>query len=151
MRVFEEIFFSGTHGGEALALAATRAVLDAIADGTVLADIEAKGLVHQALLRAAVADAGVGGRVTVTGEPQRTVVGFAGPDPLITKSFVQQSMQDAGFLFNGSQFVCARHTSEELHQAADAFAAACRTIADAGDDLAALLRGRPVAPVFRTP
>jgi glutamate-1-semialdehyde aminotransferase len=151
MSVFEDIFFSGTHGGETLALAAARAVLDAIADGTVLADIEAKGLAHRALLQSAVTDAGVADRVTVTGEPQRAVVGFTGPEPLITKSFVQQSMQDAGFLFNGSQFICARHTSDELHRAADAFAAACRTIADAGDDLATLLRGRPVAPVFRAP
>jgi len=150
MRIFEDVFFSGTHGGEALSLAAARAVLDTIADGTVLADIEAKGLVHRTLLQAAVADAGVEDRVTVTGEPQRAVVGFTGVEPLVTKSFVQQSMQDAGFLFNGSQFICARHTSEELHRAAEAFATACRTIAEA-DDLRPLLRGAPVAPVFRAP
>jgi glutamate-1-semialdehyde aminotransferase len=151
MRVFEEIFFSGTHGGEALSLAAARAVLDTIADGTVLADIEAKGTIHRSELQAAVRAAAVADRVTVTGEPQRAVIGFAGPDPLITKSFVQQSMHDAGFLFNGSQFICARHTTEELHRAAEAFAAACRTIADAGDGLGRLVRGAPVAPVFRAP
>ena len=151
MRVFEDIFFSGTHGGEALSLAAARAVLDAISNGTVLADIEAKGLVHRTLLQAAVADADVADRVVVTGEPQRTVIGFTGPEPLVTKSFVQQSMQDAGYLFNGSQFICARHSADELRGAAEAFAGACRTIADAGDQLATLLRGRPVAPVFRAP
>jgi glutamate-1-semialdehyde 2,1-aminomutase/spore coat polysaccharide biosynthesis protein SpsF len=148
MRVFEDVFFSGTHGGEALSLAAARVVLDAVADGTVLADIEAKGLVHRTLLQAATTDAGVADRIRVTGEPQRSVVSF---DDLVTKSVVQQAMQDGGFLFNGSQFVCARHSSEELHRAADTFAAACRAIADAGDDVADLLRGRPVAPVFRTP
>ena len=36
MTVFEEVFFSGTHGGETLSLAAARAVLDTLADGTVL-------------------------------------------------------------------------------------------------------------------
>jgi glutamate-1-semialdehyde 2,1-aminomutase/spore coat polysaccharide biosynthesis protein SpsF len=151
MRIFEEIFFSGTHGGEALSLAAARAVLDTIADGSVLADIEAKGTQHRADLQAAVAEAGVADRITVTGEPQRAVVGFTGPQPLVTKSFVQQSMQDAGFLFNGSQFICARHTPDELGRASAAFAAACRTVADAGDDLRRLLRGCPVAPVFRAP
>ena len=44
MRIFEDVFFSGTHGGETLSLAAARAVLDTVADGTVLADIEAKGI-----------------------------------------------------------------------------------------------------------
>ena len=43
MAVFDEIFYSGTHGGETLGLAAARAVLDILADGTVLADIEARG------------------------------------------------------------------------------------------------------------
>jgi glutamate-1-semialdehyde 2,1-aminomutase/spore coat polysaccharide biosynthesis protein SpsF len=151
MRIFEEVFFSGTHGGEALSLAAARAVLDTIADGTVLADIEAKGTDHRTALQAAVADAGVADRIVVTGEPQRAVVGFTGPQPLVTKSFVQQSMQDAGFLFNGSQFICARHTADELARAADAFAEACRAVAAAGDDLRRQLRGCPVAPVFRAP
>jgi glutamate-1-semialdehyde 2,1-aminomutase/spore coat polysaccharide biosynthesis protein SpsF len=151
MRIFEEVFFSGTHGGEALSLAAARAVLDTIADGTVLADIEAKGTDHRAALQAAVADAGVADRIVVTGEPQRAVVGFTGPQPLVTKSFVQQSMQDAGFLFNGSQFICARHTADELARAADAFAEACSAVAAAGDDLRRQLRGCPVAPVFRAP
>ena len=151
MRIFEDIFFSGTHGGETLGLAAARAVLDTIADGTVLADIEAKGTVLMADLGAAVALHGLGGRITVTGEPQRPVVGFTGDAPLVTKSFVQQTMQDAGFLFNGSMFICARHTSAELTAAAAAFATACAVVADAGDDLAGRLRGHPVEPVFRAP
>jgi glutamate-1-semialdehyde 2,1-aminomutase len=151
MRIFEDIFFSGTHGGETLGLAAARAVLDTIADGTVLAEIEAKGTVLMADLTTAVATHGLEGRITVTGEPQRAAIGFTGPDALVTKSFVQQTMQDAGFLFNGSMFICARHTPEELAAAARAFAAACVVIADAGAGLADLLRGRPVEPVFRAP
>jgi hypothetical protein len=60
-------------------------------------------------------------------------------------------MQDAGFLFNGSMFICARHTPQELVAAADAFASACATVTAAGDDVAARLRGTPVEPVFRAP
>ena len=151
MGIFEDIFFSGTHGGETLALAAARAVLDTIADGTVLADIEAKGTALRAALQAAVAGHGLTGRITVTGEPQRAVVGFTGEAALATKSLVQQTMQDAGFLFNGSMFICARHTPQELVAAADAFASACATVTAAGDDVAARLRGKPVEPVFRAP
>ena len=151
MRIFEEVFFSGTHGGEALSLAAARAVLDVVADGTVLGDIEAKGAVLMAALQAAVADHGVGDRITVTGEPQRAVVGFTGPAPLITKSWVQQAMQDAGFLFNGSMFICSRHSAADLTAAAAAFSAACAVVAASGDALGDRLRGRPVEPVFRAP
>ena len=151
MRIFEDVFFSGTHGGETLSLAAARAVLDTVADGTVLADIEAKGIGLMAALQAAVTEHGVGDRITVTGEPQRSVIGFTGPSPLVTKSWIQQAMQDAGFLFNGSMFICARHSAEDLTGAAGAFASACAVVAAAGDDLSAHLRGRPVQPVFRAP
>ena len=104
-----------------------------------------------AALRAAVVEHGVAERITVTGEPQRSVVGFTGPSPLVTKSWIQQAMQDAGFLFNGSMFICARHSAEDLSAAAAAFASACAVVAAAGDDLADHLRGRPVEPVFRGP
>ena len=87
----------------------------------------------------------------MSGEPQRSVVGFTGPTPLVTKSVVQQTLQDAGFLFNGSMFICARHTTDELTAAANAFASACAVVADAGGDLASRLRGHPVEPVFRAP
>ena len=80
MAVFEEIFFSGTHGGEALSLAAARAVLDTLADGTVLADIEALGRRMLDGIAELIAAHGVADRVTVGGEPQRAVVGFPGDD-----------------------------------------------------------------------
>lgn len=151
MDVFHEIFFSGTHGGEALSLAAAAAVLDTIADGTVLAGIEARGAVLQSRLAEVVAHLGVADRVTVGGEPQRTVVGFAGADHLVTKSWVQQCMADAGVLFNGSLFVCARHSDADVDRAVEAFETALAVLAtgEGGDELAARLVGPPVEPVFR--
>jgi glutamate-1-semialdehyde 2,1-aminomutase/spore coat polysaccharide biosynthesis protein SpsF len=151
MAAFEEVFVSGTHGGEALSLAAARAVLDTIADGRVLAGIEASGRHLLEGLQAVVAAHGVGDRVTVTGEPQRPVVGFAGPADLVDKSWVQQCLADAGCLFNGSMFVCARHTEEDLDRAIAAFDVACAGMATHGDGVVELLRGEPVEPVFRVP
>ena len=148
MDVFEEVFFSGTHGGEALSLAAAAAVLDTIADGTVLDGIEALGSTLQTALAASVERHGVGDRVTVGGEPHRTVVGFAGADHLVTKSWVQQCLAEAGILFNGSLFTCARHTEADVTATVAAFDAALAPLA-AGDDVAARLVGPPVEPVFR--
>lgn len=150
MAQFDEVFFSGTHGGEALSLAAAVAVLDTIADGTVLADIEARGRRLRAGLDALVTQHGLDGRVTVDGEPHRTVVGFAGPDPLLDKSFVQQGQAEAGCLFNGSLFLCARHTDADVQQILDGFAASFAVLAT-DPDVASLLRGSPVAAVFRAP
>lgn len=150
MAEFEEVFFSGTHGGEALSLAAARAVLDTIADGTVLAAIEERGSRLQAGVRDLVDRHGLSGLITVDGEPHRTIVGFGGPDPLITKSFVQQGQAEAGCLFNGSLFICARHTDADVAQILSGFEASFAVLAD-GVEVAARLRGAPVEPVFRAP
>jgi glutamate-1-semialdehyde aminotransferase len=150
MHTFEDVFFSGTHGGEALSLAAARAVLDTIADGTVLAAIEARGQTVLDGVTALVEKHGVGGLITVGGEPQRTVVGIAGPDPLVTKSWVQQCQAEAGCLFNGSIFICSRHTDDDVARMLAGFDRAFEALA-AGTDVRSLLVGDPVQPVFRAP
>ncbi|MCB1006754.1 MAG: aminotransferase class III-fold pyridoxal phosphate-dependent enzyme [Acidimicrobiales bacterium] len=148
MAVFKEVFYSGTHGGEALSLAAAGAVLDAIADGEVLGHIERLGSDLQQGLRALVDEHGVAHLVTVGGEPHRTVVGFPGPDELVHKSWVQQCLGQAGVLFNGSLFPCFRHTEDDVALALDAFDGALGALGR-GEDVAARLVGPPVEPVFR--
>jgi glutamate-1-semialdehyde aminotransferase len=150
MRSFEDVFFSGTHGGEALSLAAARAVLDTLADGAVLREIEARGRRMLDGVRAGIDRHGVGRRVTVGGEPQRAVVGFTGDDALVVKSFVQQTLAQHGCLFNGSMFICARHSDDDIDRALDAFDEALATLATAAD-VSRLLVGPAVQPVFRTP
>lgn len=150
MRVFDEIFFSGTHGGEALSLAAARAVLDTLADGTVLAEIEQRGESMLHGIRERIEQHAIADRVTVGGEPQRAVLGFVGDDQLVVKSYVQQVLAEHGALFNGGMFICYRHTDDDVSRTLDAFDVAFASIA-AGDDLGALLNGPPVQPVFRTP
>src|SRR5205807_6282817 len=68
MRVFEDVFYSGTHGGETLSLAAAAAVLDTVADGRVLEEIETRGRRMLEGIDARIAKRGVGDRVTVGGE-----------------------------------------------------------------------------------
>ena len=149
-RVFEDVFYSGTHGGEALSLAAAAAVLDAVADGRVLAEIEARGQQMLDGVQRLIAKHGVSDRVSVGGEPQRAVVGFTGADSLVDKSWVQQSLAESGVLFNGSMFICARHRDADVDRALDGMDAAFGVMA-AGEDVGRLLKGPPVQPVFRTP
>jgi glutamate-1-semialdehyde 2,1-aminomutase len=150
MRAFEDVFFSGTHGGEALSLAAARAVLDAVADGSVLAGIEKRGQRMLDGIAGLIARHGAGDRLRAGGEPQRSVVAFAGDDQLVVKSWVQQTLVEHGVLFNGSMFICARHTDDDVDRALTAFDAALAALAG-GADVSGLLKGPPVQPVFRTP
>ncbi len=147
MRAFEEVFVSLTHGGEALSLAAARAVLDAIADGRVLAEIEQRGLRLRDGIAGVIEGHGVGERVSVGGEPQRAVVRFTGAEPLVDRSWVQQCLVDRSILFNGSMFVCARHTDADVEETLEAFDAALGALAK-HDDVRHLLAGDPVQPVF---
>jgi glutamate-1-semialdehyde 2,1-aminomutase/spore coat polysaccharide biosynthesis protein SpsF len=150
MGVFEDIFFSGTHGGETLSLAAARVVLDTVADGAVLSDIEKVGRRLQDGLVDLVDRHDVRRRMTVGGEPHRTVVGFTGEDHLVVKSWVQQTLAEHGVLFNGSMFVCARHTGADVDRTLGAFDAALAALAG-GRPVDDLLKGPAVQPVFRTP
>lgn len=148
MKAFEDVFFSLTHGGETLSLAAARAVLDTIAGGEVLRVIEARGARLRAGIDALVAAHGVGDRVEVGGEPQRSVVGFPGPGGPADRSWVQQCLVERGILFNGSMFVCARHDDADVEQTLEAFDAAFAALAEHGD-VRPLLKGPPVETVFR--
>ena len=150
MGVFEEIFFSGTHGGEALSLAAARAVLDTVADGRVLASIRDNGCRLQRGLTDLVTRHGLESIVRISGEPQRTVVSFPGADELINKSVVQQFLVERGILFNGSMFICHRHTVLDIDQTLDAFADAFGALKSDADPRA-LLTGPPAEAVFRRP
>jgi len=150
MREFEEVFFSGTHGGEALSLAAARAVLDTIADGTVLAGIRARGERMLKGIETAIDRHGVGHRVTVGGEPERAVLGVLGPEPDVVRSWLQQCLLEEGCLFNGSMFICARHTDAEVDRALEGFDRAFLGLAQGGA-LGERLLGPALSAVFRAP
>ena len=150
MRVFEDVFYSGTHGGETLSLAAARAVLDAVADGRLLADIETRGRRMLEGVAQLIAKHGVDSRVSIGGEPQRSVVGFPGTESLVDKSWVQQCLVERGVLFNGSLFICARHSDADVDRALEAFDDAFAAMAN-GDSVRDLLKGSPVQAVFREP
>jgi glutamate-1-semialdehyde aminotransferase len=150
MQVFEDIFFSGTHGGETLSLAAAKATLDMLADGSVHAAINQRGRRMLDGITRLIEQHDVGHRVRVGGEPERAVLAFPGADTLVVKSYVQQTLADHGALFNGGMFICYRHTDEDVDRALAGFDEAFGTLA-AKDDVLGLLRGAPVQPVFRNP
>jgi glutamate-1-semialdehyde aminotransferase len=154
MDLLEDVFFSGTHGGEALSLAAALATLDALTPDA-YAEIERKGTVLRDGLLAAADEEGAGEWISVGGEPPFLVVKVREPDDsetLLAKSLVQQEMLRQGVLFNGTNFVCLAHTDEDLERTLDAYRATFRRLAElAPDGIADALQGPPLSPAFRSP
>ena len=150
MRVLEEVFFSGTHGGETLSLAAASAVLDEIASTDVLERIERLGQRLMDGMSSSVATNGLTDVISITGEPQRSLMGFSDATPLVTKSFMQQSLAEDRVLFNGGFFISGAHTEDDIDHTIAAVDRALCVIAT-GENLESKLVGAAVQPVFRAP
>lgn len=150
----EDVFFSGTHGSEALSLAAANAVLDELTSELYEA-LFARGERLRAGVQAGIAEAGVGELVTIGGAAPRTVTIVREPENsdgrLLARSIVQQELLKRGVLFNGSNFISAAHTDEDIDHAVEAYREAFAVLAYAleAGDLAAALEGQPVQPAFR--
>ena len=148
-----DVFFSGTHGGETLSLAAAQAVLDHL-DAQAYEDLFANGEYLRAGVQHAIESAGVADWVRISGAAPRTVVTVREPDTpgpgLPAKTLIQQELVKRGVLFNGSNFICLAHSREDLDQAIDAYQAAFSRLADGLEgDLASLLEGPPLHAAFR--
>jgi glutamate-1-semialdehyde aminotransferase len=154
MDVLEEVFFSGTHGGEALSLAAVRATLDVMRDEPVHEHLWRLGGVLQDGLRERIAAHGLDGVVTASGAAPWTLVVVREPHPeaegLPAKTLLQQELLRRGVLFNGSNFIAYAHTDADIERALNAYDEAFGILAKAlPDDVASHLEGPPVAQVFR--
>jgi glutamate-1-semialdehyde aminotransferase len=150
------VFFSGTHGGEALSLAAARATLDVIAGEPVHEHLWQLGERLQQGIGAAIRASGLEDWVTCGGAAPWTIVSVREPDPsgatLPAKTLLQQEMLRRGVLYNGSNFICLAHTRGDIDEAIDAYAHAFARLAEAlPDGLRERLRAEPLSPIFRAP
>ena len=154
MRLFEEVFFSSTFGGETLSLAAAAATIAELRKGRALPHLWAQGRRLQDGYNALAADCGIGRQTACVGLAPRTALTFCTPtgeESLTLKSLFQQEVIRRGVLSAGYQFISAAHTDADVDATLRAWRAALGVVARAiGDDNAeSLLEGSPVAPVFR--
>ena len=143
----EDVFFSGTHGGETLSLAAAqrrprpprrRGVRGPLREGRAPPGGDRAGDRERAASSEWVTIGGAAPRTVVTiREPRRRRPG------LPAKTLVQQELVKRGVLFNGSNFICLAHSDEDIDQAVEAYAAAFARLADGlAGDLSRPARGR---------
>lgn len=112
MSRFEDLFVSGTYGGECLSLAAVVAVIETLEREPVVDYVWSQGERLRKAFRASVERYGLTDRVTVTGEPPRVVMSFSDGD--LAKSIVAQELAKREVLFNGSFFVSYAHTDGDI-------------------------------------
>jgi glutamate-1-semialdehyde aminotransferase len=151
-----DVFFSGTHGGETLSLAAARATLDVLGTEPVHEHLWRLGRRLQEGVAGAIERHGLGDWVSCSGAAPWTIVTVREPAPdgatLPAKSLVQQEMVKRGVLFNGSNFICYAHTDSDIDAAIEAYGAAFEVLSGAlPDGVEDRLEGPPLTPAFRTP
>lgn len=156
MDELQDVFFSGTHGGETLSLAAARATLDVLGSEPVHEHLWRLGRRLQEGVSAAIERSGLSDWVSCSGAAPWTIVSVREPHPggatLPAKSLIQQEMLKRGMLFNGSNFISYAHTDADIDAAIEAYGAAFEVLAGAlPGDVEDRLEGPPLIPAFRTP
>jgi len=157
MALLEEVFFSFTAGGEAVALAACLATLEKVERLNVVHHLWRQGAVLRDRFNERAGSAGLGALVRCVGLDPRTVVEFTHPGsgepwPAL-KGFFQQECARRGLLFTGAHNLCLAHGEAEIRRALDVYGEvldlAARAVRDGAVE--SRLAGPPPQPVFRRP
>jgi glutamate-1-semialdehyde aminotransferase len=154
MMTFDEVFFSGTFGGEATSLAACKATIEemqahaAIQHNWRVGQELCEGL-QELILRNGLTDV-----IRIQGFPVRSIMTFPGCDEeeaRVRRSFVMQECVKRGLLYFGSNNPCLAHNQPEVGFTLDVFAEVMPLVAAAfqADDFSIRMEGLVVEPIFR--
>lgn len=155
MRLMEDIFFSGTFGGEALSLAASIATVDKLRSADAPAKFAAMGKELKAGVDQHLAQHGLSEELRVQGGdwwPAVLPTGKGRADANIIGSLIKQELVEAGVLMGPTFNLCLAHGDpgviEDTLAAWEIVAGKVRE-ALASDDPEDRLRGKPIQPVFQ--
>ncbi len=154
MRLFDEIFFSSTFGGEVVSLAAAKATIAKLRERGVIEHLWRQGRRLKDGYNALAAESGLASQTECIGLPPRTVLTFrdaAGEESLLLKSLFQQEMIKRGILTAGGFNLCWSHSEGDIDRTLEACREALGFVARAlrSDDPRKLLEGSLIEPVFR--
>ena len=154
MAEMEEIFFSGTFGGEALSLAACIAVIRKMEGEPVLEHLGKLGAQLTHSVQTLLAKHELEDCISITGHPSWTLLLFKDTEKATLweiKSLYLQEVLARGILTGGSHNMSHSHSEkdlEALEAAQDEAFALVREAIDSGD-IRSYLAGPPIEPLFR--
>jgi glutamate-1-semialdehyde 2,1-aminomutase len=153
MRLMEDIFYSGTFGGETLSLAAAIATIDKIEKEKITERLWSTGadLKAQALTR--IAKSGLSDAVGLVGAAPWAILTFkdhAKASKEAIKTLFLREMIAAGVLINASHNVCFAHGAADIARVLAAYDHALAVLREALDrgDVDRLLGNQIIRPVF---
>lgn len=154
MRLFEDVFFSFTHGGEALSLAACRATLQSYRERGVVEHLWRIGKRLQDGANALASKLGLAGVMQCAGLPPFTGFRFLVEDPeqaMLLRSLFLQEVVRRGILANGNHMLSLAHDDGIVDETLCCYQEAMGLVADAVQkgDAAARLEGPPLKPILR--
>jgi glutamate-1-semialdehyde-2,1-aminomutase len=154
MRGFNEVFFSFTHGGEVLSLAAGLATLAEAQAKDLPGHLWRVGTRLQAETNRLVAACGLEHQVACVGLPPWTAIRFtdaAGKDSMLLRSLFQQEAVKRGVLTHGNHMLSLSHTDAIVDATMAAYAEVFAVLAQAVHEgkVAERLEGPPMQPVIR--
>jgi len=154
MKLFEEVFYSSTFGGEIVSIAAAIATIKELKEKKVIEYIWEQGRKLKDGYNFFVKELGLEKYTQCIGYPPRTVITFKdkdGNEDLLLKSLFQQECIKRGILFTGAHNICFSHTNKDIDYTLRVYRTVLEIIKDAieRNKVRELLEGEPVEPVFR--
>ena len=154
MKVFEDIFFSFTFGGEVASMAAAMQVLDVLETTDALARMNANGRLLQEGLNVLAEQAGLQDRIKCIGYPSWSLIKFIdadGKDSLLVRSLFTQECVKRGVLLLATHNLTAAHDPLGIEQTLRVYAEVCKTVSKwlSEPRPEEHLEGEMIQPVFR--
>ncbi len=154
MRLMEEVFLSGTFGGETLALAAARAVLDKLQREPVIEKLAARGTEILDGLRSLIDRHDLGGIFATAGHPSWSflvVRDAPSMSPWEIRTLLLQELFDRGILCLGSHNLSYAHSRQDATTLLATYEEVLPMIRDAvlSGTVKDRLRADPLVPLFR--
>ena len=154
MMEMEEIFFSGTFGGELLSLAAAKHVLERHKNENVARELELIGGNLEVLTNRAIHQAGIGEMLSLSGHPTWTFLNWrATPEFSVEeiKTYFMQLIFERGLLLLGTHNVTLAHKQKVVEKIAEIYSEVFEIMKDKIEKgtLRSDLKVEPLKPLFK--
>jgi glutamate-1-semialdehyde 2,1-aminomutase len=154
MAEMEEVFFSFTMGGEAVSLAAARAVLDKLEREPVIQTLRIRGAEVQAEVERLLDVTGARAFARVSGDPTWSFLSLTPPDGVdvwALKTLFLQEVFARGLFTLGTHNMSYAHGDDEVSTLVEVYAEVFPILAEAvaAGDVEARLRCAPLQPLFK--
>ncbi|MDH5771513.1 MAG: aminotransferase class III-fold pyridoxal phosphate-dependent enzyme [Rhodospirillaceae bacterium] len=154
MEIFDEIFFSGTFGGDTIGLAACKATIEEMREKNVIEHNWSYGNKLLASIQSLINENDLADSIKLMGYGVRSIVAFPHKDDkqsLLRRSYFMQECVKRGLLYFCTNIICAKHGDAEMSFTLDVLSEVIKEFAntDKNNNFTEKLYGAPVEQIFR--